>query len=110
MEFNGNGVQIDTAAGRSSATAVSKVVEQMQTIIGQIRQSAETGKASWNGGAANAFVNVHNEWDDIAKKLNTSLDEISRSLGVTMNTYDTHDTDVAHVINQTMGGSGMLKL
>ena len=103
-------LNVDTVAGQSSAKSVDEIVNQMREVIKRIQETAHTGKASWDGSAAGAFVNVHNEWDGIATKLNTALGEIANSLGVSMKSYDSHDAELAGVINQTMGSGGLLNL
>ena len=77
MQFgSSNGVSIDLAASQSSADSIGTIVGEMKGILNQIRTSAGTGQASWSGQAATAFGNTHNNWQDLATRLNTALDEI----------------------------------
>lgn len=111
MQFgSSNGVSIDLAASQSSADSIGTIVGEMKGILNQIQTSAGTGQASWSGQAATAFGNTHNNWQDLATRLNTALDEIEANLTTSFKGYDSQDSEVAGVVTQSVGGGSPLKL
>ena len=59
---------------------------------------------------ATAFGNTHNNWQDLATRLNTALDEIEANLTTSFKGYDSQDSEVAGVVTQSVGGGSPLKL
>ncbi|MBD0022772.1 WXG100 family type VII secretion target [Gordonia pseudamarae] len=106
MQFgSSNGVSIDLAASQSSANSISTIVGEMKGILGQIRTSAGTGQSTWSGQAAIAFGNTHNNWQDVATRLNTALNEIEANLTTSFKGYDSQDSEVASAVTQSVGTS-----
>lgn len=89
------GLKLDVGAGQASAASIKGVVDEMGRILAQIQKSAASGKSGWAGKASSAFESTHTDWQAIAVKLQTALDEIEAKLTTGFRGYDDEDVTVA---------------
>ena len=105
---HGNALNFDLAVGQASTATMADLVGQMKAILGAIAGSASDGQAIWKGVASRAFSSTHNEWQDIATRLNAALNEMENNLSVSFKGYGNSDVEVAGVFHQSAAGGGEL--
>lgn len=100
-----HGLNLDVAAGQSSAASIKGIVGEMQGIISTIRGAANSGLSDWQGSASRSFDNVHTDWNATATALQTALDDIEAKLTTGFRGYDDDDAAVATDIVRSGGSS-----
>ena len=85
-----------TTNQEAMAQGAAKVDDASQQIQGQIqnlRSDVETMMGGWRGEAANAFIQVHDSFEQQATKLNNALRTMQEALVATHKTYATQESD-----------------
>ncbi|MGN6606880.1 MAG: WXG100 family type VII secretion target [Jatrophihabitans sp.] len=75
------------------AVKVEDAQTQIQGHIQTLRSEVETMMGGWRGEAANAFVQVHDAFEQQANKIVTALGQMHESLVATQRTYGTNESD-----------------
>lgn len=83
------------------AARVDEATSQIQGHISNLRSEVETMMGGWRGEAANAFVQVHDAFEQQANKINSALRQMHEALVSTHRTYGTQES------NQTQTLSGL---
>jgi WXG100 family type VII secretion target len=95
-----------TTSQEAMAQGAAKVDEAAGQIQGQItnlRSEIETMMGGWRGEAANAFVQVHDAFEQQANKINNALRQMHEALVATGRTYGTQESDQTQTLSGLAG-------
>jgi WXG100 family type VII secretion target len=87
------GFSTSEQAMRAGANAVEEAQQAITGHIATLRGEIETMMSRWKGEAADAFVNVHNSFEENAGRINNALAQIHEALVSTHPTYDAQESD-----------------
>ena len=87
------------------AVKVEDATTQIQGHIQTLRSEVETMMGGWRGEAANAFVQVHDAFEQQATKIVTALGQMHESLVATSRTYGTNESDLQPMIQSRSGAA-----
>ena len=78
---------------QQGANKVQDAHQQVQGLFQTLRSEVEQMLGGWQGGAASAFVQVHEAFEGQANKINAALDRMHEALVATHTTYGTQESD-----------------
>ncbi len=85
------------------AVKVDDASTQIQGHIQSLRTEVETMMGGWKGDAANAFVQVHDAFEQQANKINNALRQMHESLVATHQTYGPQESDQSQTLSGLAG-------
>lgn len=85
------------------ATKVDDAATQIQGHISSLRSEVETMMSGWRGNAAGSFVQVHNNFEAQANKINQALRRMHENLLGTHRTYGTQEETQTQTLSGLAG-------
>lgn len=80
--------------------------QQLQGNLAKLAGECEQIEGSWSGQAAAAFQNLMVRFQDDAKKLNTSLDQISEAIAGNANAYRQQEQEASESVSKIASALG----
>ncbi|MBU3068079.1 WXG100 family type VII secretion target [Nocardia sp. NEAU-G5] len=93
-------VQNDSGASAQAQQNMGNSVDALRAKIAKITQAVDAAKTGWQGSAFKACANAADAWDAKAKKLNSTLDEITGEVGKGNQSYTGLEGDNEQQFNQ----------
>ncbi|MGV9709740.1 WXG100 family type VII secretion target [Gordonia sp. NPDC003424] len=100
-----NNFELDLDTGYKHTDTVHEIIDSLRNTLKTISHEVDTARASWHGGAFDAFQNTSMEWDAEATRLNAKLNDLAETLsGTVFKGSDAANEDIAQSFTSIHAG------